>query len=284
VFPPAWLGFLDWEGGKAVAVDPWSEQRQCATVADQLQLSYVDLRPPADSDWAHPMIFLHGAAGHLGQWSPQLEFFRQRTRVVALDFRGHGGSSKPDWPAYNAEEFATDLELLLDHLGVSQPVVLVGHSYGGAAATLFALRHPSRVRGMVLLATTGRLPMRMSVRWLLRLPQMLLNPIQRRFAHKVGAPASVLKKLVPNVDAWNGWDYYPQIKAPTLVMCGELDMLTRPKRVREMAESIPGAHYEGISFSAHLPQLERPRRVNEAIANFVRQLQPQGVTSTFQLI
>lgn len=267
-----------------MAVDPWSGQRQSVTVADGLELSYVDLLPAAESDWAHPMIFLHGAAGHLGQWTPQLEFFSERTRAVALDFRGHGGSSKPEWPAYNAEEFATDLELLLDALGINQPVVLVGHSYGGAAATLFALRHPGRVRGLVLLATTGRLPMRTSVRWLLKLPELLLNPIQRHFADKVGAPASVLKKLVPNVDAWDGWDYYPQLKTPTLVMCGELDLLTRPKRVRQMAESIPGAHYEGISFSAHLPQLERPRRVNEAMANFVRGLQPRGVTSTFQLI
>lgn len=261
-----------------------AQDRQTAEVGEELALSYVDYGPQQESDWAYPMVFLHGAAGHLGQWNPQLEFFRQRTRVIALDFRGHGLSSKPEWCEYNAEEFATDLQLLLDRLEITQPVVLVGHSYGGAAATLFSLRHPERVRGLVLLATTGRLPMRTSVRWLLRLPKFMLDVVQRKFKDKVGAPASVLKKLVPNVDSWHGWDYYPQLKLPTLVMCGELDLLTRPKRVKQMAESIPGAHYEAISFSAHLPQLERPRRVNEAIANFVRGLQPHGVTSTFQLI
>lgn len=216
------------------------------------------------------MVFVHGAGGHCTQWSHQLDFFSRRCRCLTMDMRGHGYSDRPEWPEYSVQEFSDDLGRVLDHAGISQPVILIGHSFGGAVSTFFTLAHPQRVEKLALLSTTGTLSVGMSVLMLLKMPEFLLVPIQKAFNRRVGAPAHVLKKLVPNVDNWDGWDLYPKIHVPTLVMCGELDRLTRTKWVRRMAEAIPQVHYEGISFSAHLPQLERPARVNEALLTFVR--------------
>ncbi len=216
------------------------------------------------------MVFIHGAAGHFSQWAHQLDFFSSRCRCLALDLRGHGQSHRPDWSDYNAEVFADDLLMILEHARVDGPIILVGHSFGGAVATVFTLRHPEKVAKLALLSTTGTLALGFHVLALMKMPAFMLSPIQKFFQKRVGAPVPVLKKLVPKVDAWDGWDLYPQIGVPTLVMCGELDKLTRPKQVRRMAEAIPQVHYEGIGFSAHLPQLERPQRVNEALLTFVR--------------
>lgn len=216
------------------------------------------------------MVFVHGAAGYGLQWNYQLEYFAQRCPCLVVDMRGHGQSERPEWPDYSVEEFSADLGQVMDQVGIDRPVSLIGHSFGGAVSTYFTLSQPERVEKLALLSTTGTLSVGVSVLLLLKMPEMLLNPIQRIFQDRVGCPAHVLKKLVPNVHRWDGWELYPKIHVPTLVMCGELDRLTRTKWVRRMAESIPQVHYEGISFSAHLPQLERPARVNEALLTFVR--------------
>ena len=69
-------------------------------------------------------------------------------RVVALDQRGHGHSDKPEDLSWDA--FIGDLGALIDHLGLTGPVALVGNSLGGTVAFRFAAQHPERVRAMVI--------------------------------------------------------------------------------------------------------------------------------------
>lgn len=251
-----------------MSTNAWSDQRQTAH-NQQVKLSYVDLSPSRPA-WSAPVVFVHGAGGYFAQWTRQLEFFSSRCRSLAFDLRGHGESDKPSWADYTLDEFADDLLAVLDQAGIAQPVYLVGHSFGGAVVTHFNARYPERVEKLVLLSTTGKLPVDPAILFLLMMPKFLLEPIQRAFHDRVGAPVHVLKKLVPNVSKFDGWPLYPEIRVPTLVMCGELDLLTRPKPVRRMADSIPGARYEGISFARHLPHIERPQRVNEALLSFLR--------------
>lgn len=70
--------------------------------------------------------------------------------VILYDQRGHGRSERP--PAgYHLSDSVADLAAILDELGVDRPVVLVGNSYGGTIAVEFALRHPKKVAGLVLI-------------------------------------------------------------------------------------------------------------------------------------
>ncbi len=101
-------------------------------------------------DGQGPMVvLLHPSRGYGRIWDFVVPYLVPDFRVVAPDQRGHGDTERP--PAgYAGEDFAGDLEALLDHLGARQ-AALVGHSLGGRAAQIFAGRHPERVTKLVLL-------------------------------------------------------------------------------------------------------------------------------------
>ncbi|HEX8256615.1 MAG TPA: alpha/beta hydrolase [Allosphingosinicella sp.] len=99
---------------------------------------------------AEPLIFLHGFPESHRTWRHQLANLAADYRVVAPDQRGFGGSDKPDGvEAYKTDRIVEDLIALADALGIGG-FTLVGHDWGGAAAWLAALRHPDRVKRLVI--------------------------------------------------------------------------------------------------------------------------------------
>ncbi|MEW6470956.1 MAG: alpha/beta hydrolase [Actinomycetota bacterium] len=77
----------------------------------------------------------------------------QRWRLVAFDHRGHGRGLRCEGP-FRLEDCADDAVAVLDALGIDEAVVL-GYSMGGPVALLASARHPGRIRGLVLCATSG---------------------------------------------------------------------------------------------------------------------------------
>lgn len=241
-----------------------SSRRLVAVSDPPVRLSVVDLGPRQ----APAALFLHGGAGHLLQWHNQLSHFSERLRVVSYDMRGHGESEAPP-SHYSFEETVADLESLVEGLDLPPRFHLVAHSYGGAVAAEFARRHPGRLLGVTLVATAGELPLRPAVRYLMKLPAWTLAGIQRLVKNAVSTPPAVLKKLVPTLTSWRGWEIYPGVEVRCLVIAGELDWLTRPAAVRRMADLLPDSQFELIKFAGHLPQLERPSRVNRLLERFL---------------
>lgn len=230
----------------------------------QVELSLVSLGPE-EGDCA---LFVHGGAGHLMQWQHQLCYFGQHLKVYAYDMRGHGESDAPATD-YTLEEAVADLEELVEVLELPEKFHLLCHSYGGAVGAEFARRHGSRLKSLVLLATAGTIPLAYTMRALLKLPAFALAGIQKVVKNAVSTPPAVLKRLVPNLVLWDGWHIYPEIEVPSLVVCGELDLLTRPRAMRQMAELLPECQFETIRFAGHLPQLERPDRCNRLLERFL---------------
>lgn len=99
-----------------------------------------------------PLLLVHGLAGSsLTEWyqiAPKLAVDR---RVILIDHRGHGLSAPGD-VRFDVEDDSDDIAGVLDDIGVGQ-VDVVGYSMGGIIAQAFALRHPGRVRNLVLMAT-----------------------------------------------------------------------------------------------------------------------------------
>jgi len=107
-----------------------------------------------DSGNGTPVVLIHGVGASLYAWRYALPpLVAAGYRVVAFDNRGFGFSDKPAH-GYSTGDYTRLVVALLDSLGISS-AVLVGHSMGGVIAAEMALRHPDRVRGLVLIDAAG---------------------------------------------------------------------------------------------------------------------------------
>ena len=98
-----------------------------------------------------PILCIHGAGSSALAWAGAVEKLARLGRVIAYDRRGCGRSERPEpYERTTVGEHADDAAALLDALAPA-PAVVVGRSFGGWVATELALRHPGRVRALVLL-------------------------------------------------------------------------------------------------------------------------------------
>ncbi len=100
-----------------------------------------------------PLVLLHGMFGDFLDWEPVLEPLSAAHRVLALDLPGFGASAKPR-QNYSGEFFLNALYAFLRQLQV-KGATLIGNSFGGQIAMLFALRHPELVARLVLADSGG---------------------------------------------------------------------------------------------------------------------------------
>lgn len=111
------------------------------------------LRVTEAGDGDDVVVMCHGFPGLGYSWRHQMQpLADQGWRVVAPDMRGYGGSSRPADPAdYGPSAICADLLGLLDDAGVER-AVFVGHDFGARAVYDMAVRHPDRVRGLIVLS------------------------------------------------------------------------------------------------------------------------------------
>ena len=217
-----------------------------------------------------PVILLHGLTAtrrYVVMGSKGLE--RDGHRVIAYDARGHGTSTPaPDAGAYTYDFLARDLLAVLDDRGIER-AVLAGSSMGGQTAVRFALDHPERVAGLVVitpafepggfrdLAHWGRLSEGLRRRGVdgfveamgeLPVPEQYRRTIdtvlrQRLSAHQHPDAVADALLVVPRAQAFGSWDELGWIDAPTVVVGSRDDIdFEHPLEIAQRyAESIPGA-------------------------------------------
>ena len=120
--------------------------------------TFVEGRAAGYSDAGEglPVVFLHGWA--LGQhtYRDVIEAIAaQGCRVIAPSMPGFGGTPELPGSQFSLRGYAQWVADLLDVIGVDEPAMVVGHSFGGGVATRFAHDHRARVRGLVLVNSIG---------------------------------------------------------------------------------------------------------------------------------
>jgi pimeloyl-ACP methyl ester carboxylesterase len=95
-----------------------------------------------------PLLLLHGLADHALVWSSLGDSLASNYHIIAPDLRGHGDSSKPA-TGYSSEEIIADLEALMSYLGWRDAHIL-GHSWGGKLAAIWATKSPEKFRSLIL--------------------------------------------------------------------------------------------------------------------------------------
>ena len=104
-----------------------------------------------------PALFIHGSGPGVSAWANWrlvMPALSERLRLIAPDMAGFGFSERPAGIQYDLDTWVTQAIGLLDALGLEQADV-VGNSFGGALALAMAIRHPQRVRRLVLMGSVG---------------------------------------------------------------------------------------------------------------------------------
>jgi pimeloyl-ACP methyl ester carboxylesterase len=242
---------------------------------------YVHRRPvPASRP---PVVFIHGAGGTHQHWLYQVRDLPDAPSY-AVDLPGHGrseGSGRDSIAAYGDW-----LVAFLDAAGVER-AVLVGHSMGGGIAQDVALRYPSRLAGLGLIATGARLRVAPAILdGLRREPQATVQLICD-WVYGPETPAEVARQgrrqmaaIPPEVflgdfvacDTFDVMDRVSQIAGPALVLCGTQDLMTPLKYSTYLRDHIHGATLRQVEGAGHMVMIERPEAVVQALVAFLEGL------------
>jgi len=279
------------------------------------RLHVVDLGP---RDLPEPTIVLiHGASANLESMRRPLgEALARCHRVILFDRPGHGWSSRTSLqdstPAIQADMIAEALA----KMGIDQ-VIMVGHSWGGALVVAFAIRHPDRATGLVMLAPVTH-PWSTGVAWYHNVAATpLIGPL---FAYTVELPVALamlkrgargvfLPQLVPagyvgdtalpllvrpREFLANGHDMvtlknaievqqprYSDIKAPTIVMHGDADKtVSIAIHSRAFVREVAGSRLIELAGIGHMVQDAAPQVVVDAIESLMPRSQAAVAAAT----
>jgi 2-hydroxy-6-oxonona-2,4-dienedioate hydrolase len=257
-----------------------------------------------------PALFLlHGTGGHLENWARNIAPFAEQFRVIAPDFLWHGLSETEPFDPEIVPSLVDQIIDVMDTLGIDQ-AAFNGQSMGGWVAMQLALRHPERVRALILTTTQGYVPDEGAIPgyaepdWSQNLPstlEALHNPtfenIKIRMARILADPArltdeaiAIRQKIYSQLalakaqEAFNR-EYLgmgPASRAHVVtdalarqIACPTLvywgeKNRTPPALGQHIADTIPGGRFHCAANTGHWAQFESADEHNEIVTRFLR--------------
>jgi len=277
-----------------IDLDAFDARRKTMALPDGETLAYIDMGDPAGP----AVVLIHGYTDNARDWVPMLPYLSGGLRLILVDIRGHGQSSKPEC-CYSRLDFAYDIKLLLDGLGVKKADI-VGHSLGSIIAQTFAEYWPGMTSHVVLISSSGGHPPGAAK----RAPQFdfaaeirkLKEPIEpdspfmiawwdsptpvdpdfirRQRKDAAGIPLRVwLAVLDQGLSSDN--DYadlqrtLPRLTAPTLLIWGSKDPIMEEPVRRTLRTALPHAQVRVFDGLGHNPFWEDPAGVATVINAFL---------------
>lgn len=244
-----------------------------------------------------PLLFISGTGGDLRAKPNQFDGpFPKAFDMISYDQRGLGRSDKPD-VRYSMADYADDAAVLMESQGWESAHV-VGVSFGGMVAQELALRHPGRIRKLVLACTSpggaggASFPFheiehlkgearakhltpisdtRRDAAWAAANPEAYAKAVALAasdpFAGEPGREQGAHRQLEARA-GHDTWERLEQIKAPTLVAGGRYDGIALPETLERLASRIPGAELKFFE-GGHLFMIQ-DRAAVPAMVDFLR--------------
>jgi pimeloyl-ACP methyl ester carboxylesterase len=254
-----------------------------------------------------PVVLFHGTAAWSELWWRTSDVLAASGfHVIALDLPPFGFSDRPG--SYTRRDQAARINEVLAALKAA-PAIIVGHSFGAGAATELVMRHPERVRALVLvdaaLGLTAPLtdaPAILRPKWIreILVSLTITNPLatklllQSLIAKKERAVPEYVEILQRPTSLRNStsdiadWAYYfigadreatsadrtayARLKLPTAILWGDKDTVTPIEQARDLQTLIPQASLTLLPGLGHIPQIEDPTFFNEALLKALAKL------------
>lgn len=243
-----------------------------------------------------PVVFLHAGVGDRRMWRAQLDGIGANNQAIAYDRRGFGETRA------GKEDFSSvaDLLTVIDAVADGTPAVLVGCSQGGRIALDTALRHPSYVHALVLIAPSvsgapeaiyppeiqGLMSELEEAKQIgdwdrvnaIKAHLWLDGPLQpegrvkgqaRRLFFEMNAVALRSQPLGADLDVAPVFHRLDEISAPSLVIWGDLDFPDIQERCRHLATTVLNGSGHVLTDTAHLPSLDRPAEITGLLSEFI---------------
>jgi pimeloyl-ACP methyl ester carboxylesterase len=237
------------------------------------------------------VVLLHGLGSSTLDWESQIARLSTQYRVVSIDLRGHGRSSRPPGP-YRMADFAADIAAILAHLGVDSAHIC-GISLGGMVAFQLAADSPERVRTLAIINSgpafpgrtlKGRLTLlsRFAVIRMKGLPALApiiagrlfpkpeQEPHRRTFIQRfAGNDRNAYEHTMRAIGKFDVSDRLDRIRCPVLVLASDRDYT--PVAAKEAYVSrLANARLVVIRDSGHASPIDQPEQVNDALMEFWR--------------
>jgi proline iminopeptidase len=253
------------------------------------------------------MFVLHGGPGcdHT-YFRPWLHPLAEQAQLVFIDHRGNGRSSRTDETTYTIEQMADDVEALRTYLGLG-PVLLLGQSFGGMVAQVFATRYPESVTKLLLANTTPSMQFWDAAQdeaaamatpeqqaaipalfngeiqsqeafdawWDVCMPLYFKHPdrwateIAEVESRMVGAYEVANYMMANEIPKYDVRPLLPDVQIPTLVLAGAKDWVTPVSQSTLIDSLLPDSTLVVFDESGHMPHIEEHEKFLSVVRDFL---------------
>lgn len=248
-------------------------------------LSFSDVGDPD----APPLVIVHGLFGSGRNWGVIAKRLSDSARVITPDIRNHGSS--PQSPDHSYPDMADDLAELIDHIG--GPVDMVGHSMGGKAAMMLALRHPERVKRLIVADIAPVSYAHSQMQYIDAMQAVDLAQVARRSDAEaqlaaLGVEPALCSFFTQSLDIpAKRWRYnltalaaempkilsFPKIETrfdgPTLFLSGALSPYVTAEARPQIKRLFPAAQFAKLPGAGHWLHADKPREFEAAVRVFL---------------
>ena len=250
-----------------------------------------------DQGEGSPVFLIHGSGPGVSAWANwrlTLPVLAQTRRVIAPDMVGFGYTERPEGVVYGMETWLRHAVGVLDALDLEQ-VDLIGNSFGGALALALTIRHPERVRRLVLMGSVGvPFPITdgLEAVWGYQPSFAAMRRLLDLFAYDRSLVSDELAELRYKASIQPGFQesfsaMFPaprqrwveamasreedirSLPHPTLIVHGREDRVIPPATSHRLFELIPKAQLHLFGQCGHWTQIEHAARFNQLVINFL---------------